>query len=576
MSAEFDLVIRGGVVVDGTGAPRVRGDVAIVGDRIAAVGDVGGRGREEIDADGHVVAPGFVDGHTHFDAQVFWDELGTSSCWHGVTTVVMGNCGFTLAPARADERPLVVRNLERAEDIAAETLAEGVPWGWSTFAEYLDAVDARPKGFNYAGAIGHSALRTWAMGERAFEGAATDDDMRVMEAELADALRAGAVGLSTSRTTAHATSDGRPVASRLASWDEVVALTDVVRRNSTGTLELAPEVMDDSPPDERVEFYQRVAQLALDSGVPAVVGVFASPGWLEAADAIDDAAARGGEMYGLTHCRGVSIIQSFRSQLSFDKLAEWQEVRRRPLDEQQALLRDPQVRARLVHAAHHGSYGPAIGAEARKPNYDQISIMRSTITKNPTVADEARARGVDPVELMIDLALESDFHVMFMQQRMVQDESKLVDFFRNPNMAMTFSDAGAHPSQISDSSIQSYLLAHWVRERQAITLEEAVRMITHQPAKIFRLHDRGVLAPGFAADVTIFDPATVAPTMPRIERDLPGGAHRLVQGAEGFLATVVNGAVFTRDGRASEARTGRLLRAGRIPVPTNPTKGTLT
>jgi N-acyl-D-aspartate/D-glutamate deacylase len=189
------------------------------------------------------------------------------------------------------------------------------------------------------------------------------------------------------------------------------------------------------------------------------------------------------------------------------------------------------------------------------------------VSPNPTVADEARRRGVDPVELMIDLALESDFHVMFMQQRMVQDEHKLLDFMRNPNMAMTFSDSGAHPSQISDASIQSYLLAHWVRERRALTLEQAVHMITQQPAKVFRLHDRGVLAPGFAADVTIFDPATVAPSMPRIERDLPGGAHRLVQGAEGYLGTIVNGAVFTRDGRATDARAGRLLRGGRIPVP---------
>src|SRR5262245_56074127 len=208
--ATFDLVVRGGLVVDGSGEPATRGDVGVVGDRIVTGGRLDGRGREEIYADGLVVAPGFVDAHTHMDAQVFWDDLGRPPCWHGVTSVVMGNCGFTLAPARAGERALVVRNLERAEDIAAEAMAEGLTWTWETFAEYLDAVDAAPKGLNYAASIGHSALRTWAMGERAFEETASEDDLAVMAKELRFALRAGAVGFTTSRSIAHATSDDRP------------------------------------------------------------------------------------------------------------------------------------------------------------------------------------------------------------------------------------------------------------------------------------------------------------------------------------------------------------------------------
>jgi N-acyl-D-amino-acid deacylase len=239
----YDLVVRNGTVIDGTGGPRRQADVAVVGGSIAAVGKIGESGLEELDAEGHVVTPGFVDGHTHMDAQVFWDELGTSSCWHGITTAVMGNCGFTLAPARPDERALVVRNLERAEDISADAMAQGITWTWATFGEYLNAIDATRKGINYACLIGHSALRTWAMGQRAFTDVATADDLEVMERELVDGLHAGAVGFSTSRSATHATPEGRPVASRLASWEEVTALVDVVARSSGAGFQLAAEFL---------------------------------------------------------------------------------------------------------------------------------------------------------------------------------------------------------------------------------------------------------------------------------------------------------------------------------------------
>jgi N-acyl-D-amino-acid deacylase len=221
MTAAYDLVIRGGTVVDGSGLDAYRADVGVAGDRIVAIGRLREHGAEEVDAEGLVVTPGFVDGHTHMDAQVFWDPYGTSSCHHGVTTVVMGHCGFTLAPAAAEQRDLVVRNLERAEDISGEAMAAGIEWSWTTFAEYLDVVDTLPKGINYAANIGHSALRTYVMGERAFDGAASDDDLDAMDAELRDALRAGAFGFTTSRTRHHQTSDDRPVASRLATRDEV-------------------------------------------------------------------------------------------------------------------------------------------------------------------------------------------------------------------------------------------------------------------------------------------------------------------------------------------------------------------
>ena len=539
----------------------------MVDGRIAVVGEVDGTGREEIDADGHVVAPGFVDGHTHMDAQLFWDDLGTSSCWHGVTSVVMGNCGFTLAPAHPDERALVVRNLERAEDISGEAMAQGINWTWSTFSEYLDAVDAAPKGLNYAGAIGHSALRTWAMGERAFTDAATDDDMKVMQHELSDALRAGAVGFTTSRSDQHETSDDRPVASRLAEWDEVVDLVELVGRESEGIFQLTSEKASFDPDlSVRNEYFGRLQALTLSTGVPIAFGLFAVENGANTLPLINDTVARGGQMYGLTHCRGVCVVQSFKTRLSFDVLAEWKDLRSQPLEAQRALLQDPDVRARLVQAAHHGDYGNPIGAEARKPNFDVLHIMHSPFMPNPTVGEEARRLGVDPVELMIDVALAHDFDIFFVQQLTPQPEDELLKILRNPNTAMTFSDSGAHVSQILDASIQTHLLAYWVRERQALTLEEAIPMITKQPAEMWRLHDRGQLRPGFAADITIFDPATIAPDMPEVVNDLPGGSRRLVQTAQGYKAMVVNGEVLMRDGHATESRPGRLLRAGTLRV----------
>jgi N-acyl-D-amino-acid deacylase len=560
---EFDLVVRNGLVVDGTGAAGARGDVAIVADRVVAVGEVDGTGREEIDADGLVVAPGFVDGHTHMDAQIFWDHLGTSSCWQGVTSVVMGNCGYTLAPVHSEHRSLVSNNMERAEDITAETLAQGVPWGWSTFSEYLDVVDALPKGMNYAQSIGHGALRIWAMGERAFEGPATDDEIAVMKAELQAALAAGAVGLTTSRNHDHTTADDRLVASRLAAWDEIVALVEVLGREGDAVFQIGSGELE----VEKAEHMRRLQRLALSAHAQLVTPSVN----LDVVRLIEETVAQGGQMYGLTQCRGFNVLQSFQTRLSFDTLPTWKPIRELPLEQQRVLFQDPTVRAKLVHAAHHEEYKPVGAADPFEPDFEKIFIMFSPYLVNPSVAEEGRRRGIDPVEAMIDVALETDFAMCFVQSfwdplaRAYYVDENIEDFrtlLRHPNTAMTFSDAGAHSAQISDASIQTHLLAYWVRERQAFTLEEAIRMITLQPARAWLLHDRGVLAPGYAADVTIFDPETVAPLMPKVVYDLPGGARRYQQRAEGYVATIVNGQVFTRDGEATEARPGRLLRRG--------------
>ncbi len=550
----YDVVIRNGTVVDGTGLPRYRADVAVRDGKIAAIGRVHERGAQEVDAEGHVVAPGIIDGHTHMDAQVFWDPLGTCSCWHGVTTAIMGHCGFTLAPAPAEKKHLVVRNLERAEDISGTAMAAGIDWTWTTFAEYLDAVDALPKGINYAANVGHSALRTYVMGERAFTEEASPAEVDAMAAELADALRAGAYGFSTSRTENHETSDNRPVASRLATWDEVRRLVGVMGDLGAGVFQF---VEDAPPPEEREASDARLIALAVETGVPIAIG--ATRGG-HALAIIDRAADAGGRIFGLTHPRGIGNMSSFRTKLPFDTLVEWQEVRTRPLEEQRRLLSDPDVRTKLVWAAHHGEYGRAIGAEARKPDFERLVVLQRPLPPNPTVAELARARGVDPVELIIDLSLETDFQQFFVQTIMPFDYDIVRTAMKHPRTIPTFSDAGAHVSQMADFSIHTYLLAHWARERGDFTLEEAVRMITLAPARAWGLHDRGLVREGLVADLNVFDPDRIGPGMPELAFDLPAGEKRIVQKASGIRATVVAGEVTQRDGEPTGALPGQLIR----------------
>jgi N-acyl-D-aspartate/D-glutamate deacylase len=559
----YDVVIRNGRVVDGSGLGSYAADVGITGDRISLVGRIKDRGAREIDADGHVVTPGFIDGHTHMDAQVFWDPSGSSSCWHGVTSAVMGNCGFTLAPVREDERALVVRNLERAEDIDPAALAAGIEWTFQTFPEYLDAVDRLPKGINFAANIGHSALRTWAMGERAFEDEASDDDLDRMRGQLADALRAGAIGFSTSRSEHHETSDDRPVASRLASWEEVVALVGVMSDLGVGIFEGADGGMMAPDPEVRERALGRLRRVAADSKVPITFGLVATKEAGHLLDLLDDAAAMGGRIIAQTHCRGISVLLSLKTKLPFDLLPEWKELRAQPLDQQLAALRDPEGRRRYVDAAVRGDYAEwrGVGAQARPPDFDGIRVYEHGLPPNPSVADVARDRGVHPAEAMIDLCVASAGDQLFIQpSRYPQDEAVLLRALRHPRAVMTFSDSGAHLSQIADSSIHTHLLGYWVRDREEFTLEEAVRMITLAPALAWGFPDRGLLREGMRADLNVFDPATVGPSVPRLVDDLPAGGRRLEQRSCGFLATLVNGEVTIADGELTGATPGQLVR----------------
>jgi N-acyl-D-aspartate/D-glutamate deacylase len=559
----YDLVIRGGTVVDGSGLGSFRADVGIVGDRIAFVGPIHQRGTTEIDAEGHAVTPGFIDGHTHMDAQVFWDATGSSSCFHGVTSAVMGNCGFTLAPVRPGERALVVRNLERAEDIDPAALAAGIDWGFETFPQYLDSVDRLPKGINFAAQVGHSALRTWAMGERAFEQEATDADLAAMKGQLADSLAAGAIGFSTSRTQHHETSDNRPVASRLAGWDEVAELVGVMGTVGSGIFETADAGMSDPDPDRRRLGLDRVRDLAVRTQVPVTFGLVATRGSGYLLDFLDEAAAAGGRLVAQTHCRGISVLLSLKTRLPFDLLPAWSELRGRSVDEQLSVLADPERRRPFVDAAVGGDYSgwKGVGAQARPPDFEGIRVYLHGLPPNPSVADIGRERGVHPAEAMIDLCVASRGDQLFIQPSLYpQDEAVLLRALRHPRAVMTFSDSGAHLSQIADSSIHTHLLGHWVRDRQEFSLEEAVRMVTLAPALAWGLSDRGLLRSGMKADINVFDPATVGPAVPTLVDDLPAGGRRLEQRSHGFRATLVNGEVTLRDGEATGATPGRLLR----------------
>ena len=376
----YDIIIRNGTIVDGSGMPRFRADVGIANGKIAAIGRLHENARETIDADGHIVSPGIIDAHTHMDAQVFWDPIGTCSCWHGITSVVMGNCGFSLAPCAEKDKLLVMRNLERAEDISPEAMEAGIKWSWETFPQYLDAVDRTPKGINYAAYMGHSALRTYVMGERAFDSEANSEDLSAMKREMRAAIRAGAIGFTTSRTRNHQTPDGKPVASRLANWDEVRQIVSVMGEEGAGVFEIAGEDTGFDP--ERINNYLgRLKSLAVDTGVPVTFGMFstrrAPDYWRPFFKLADESSEAGGRMFIQVHSRSLNLVMSFETVTPFDRMPVWREIRKLPLAEQEAALRDPETRRAMVQATKENDprNHEAVGAEPRGCNFKYLFVM---------------------------------------------------------------------------------------------------------------------------------------------------------------------------------------------------------
>ena len=366
---QYDLIIKNGTVIDGSGMPRFRSDVGIVDGKIASIGRIRDGAQETIDAECHVVTPGFIDGHTHMDAQVSWDPLGTCSCWHGITSVVMGNCGFSLAPCKESEKDMVMRNLERAEDIAPEAMNAGIKWTWETFPEYLDSVERLPKGINYAAYMGHSALRTHVMGERAFTDPATEQDLEQMKQAVREAIQAGAIGFTTSRTRNHQTPQRQPVASRLATWDEVRQLVGAMGEMGAGIFEIAGEDTGQNP--ERIrEYMDRLKALAVDTGVPVTYGMFsmrrAPDCWQPYLDLTDETAAAGGRMFLQVHSRALNAVLSFQTNTPFDRLPSWRALKKmKSLEEKEAALRNPDYRRKLVEEASYARRRRQPGGRSR-------------------------------------------------------------------------------------------------------------------------------------------------------------------------------------------------------------------
>ena len=568
----LDLLIRGGTVVDGSGKPRFTGDVGVRDGRIVELGRVTSTAERTIDADGLIVSPGFIDGHTHMDAQVAWDPLGTCSCWHGVTSVVMSNCGFALAPCKPEDRDWYARCLSAVEDIPTEAMAAGIDWTWETFPEYLATVERLPKAINYGMYIGHSALRMYVMGKRALSEAATEDDMARMAAAVKQALKAGAMGFSSSRASTHVTPDDTPVASRIAEWEEIDRIIAAMAELDAGIFQVGPDIASGA---RHRAFLDRLRKVALDYKRPIMFGVLATKqgddptGWAYQTKYIDDTVAAGGRMYGQGTTRSINAIFSLKSYLPFDVLPAWKPIRALPLAEQMRKLRDPSVRRELVEAEARMKPrdnvfqgGGAATTDPRKPDYANLFAMKGVDWDDPTVDQLAKSRGQHPVEVMIDLSL-ADANQVYVQPLVNETPSDVLGILKHPRTLATFSDSGAHVCQEMGSSLQTHLLSYWVRKRGAFTLEQAIKKLTHDNAAAWELKDRGVVREGYRADLVLFEENGIRPQLPTVEKDLPGGARRLVQKADGIRATVVNGAVAFENGEATGTYAGEVLK-GRL------------
>lgn len=561
-----DLVIRDGLVVDGTGAAPVHADVAITGDRVVEVATkVPGRGRREVDAAGRVVTPGFVDIHTHLDAQLSWDPIGTSSCWHGVTSVVLGNCGVTFAPCRPSDRAYLAEMMESVEDVPRDAILDGLSWDWETYGDYYAALDRLPKGPNAGGLVGHCALRTYVMGERGLdETPATADDIAAMAELLDEAMAAGALGVSTSRTLLHKVPDGRPVPGTFATPDELLALADVLGRHGAGVFEGAMrlgERDDDALTATRAELAW-MGEASRRSGRPVSFGLTQSDRRPDLYRRVIEFAkaenATGAVVRPQTTARGVGILFGLESRTPFDRAPAWKELRSMVNGRKMQSLRDGAFRQRLIaEADEHGTGVDLAQLFVLPPN----GPARYDTPADTSLAAIASERGVSPAAAFIELLLETDgmlvCNMPFLNQRLEAVEEMLDD----PLVTLGLADAGAHVGQIMDASQPTFLLTYWVRERRRWSLAEAVRRLTSDTADLFGIRDRGRLVPGAYADVNVIDLDGLVLPQPEFVHDFPHGAGRYVQRAEGYDLTVVNGRVFMEHGEHTGELAGRLLRS---------------
>jgi N-acyl-D-aspartate/D-glutamate deacylase len=561
-----DLVIRGALVCDGSGGAAARADVGVAGGRITAVGSIAERGESEIDADGLVAAPGFIDLHTHYDCQLFWDPSASPSPWHGVTTVVMGNCGFTIAPCRPEHRETLMRLLQFVEGMPLDALRAGLPWTWEDYPGYLGALEAQGIGVNVVSFIGHSAVRVRVMGEAATERPATSDELAAMAALVRDGMQAGAIGWSTSLSPTHFfADDGKPAPSRAADRTELLGLAAALRDLERGVIEVAPGTIIGTVEDKLAEqeFFAELAR-ASDKLVvwapllqsPFLPGVEARA--LEAAAAFQRDGVRVMPQVG---CRPLELRFDFAAPgFGLDNNPVWRPFMAKPRAERRRLFGDPGFRDQLrgmqggfVIGLAHGWEGLVLRLPASE---------RTGQWQDQSVADIAAARGTDAVDAFCDTVLDDDLEGQWGALLLNFDESIVAEMLRHPAGVLALSDAGAHMDTLCDQGFTTYLLGHWVRELGALGLEEAVRLLTSVPAERYGLVGRGRLVPGYAADLVCFDPRRVGTRPTTMVYDLPQRQRRLLQGAEGVEHVFVNGVAVVEHGVPTARRPGRVLRGG--------------
>jgi N-acyl-D-amino-acid deacylase len=575
----LDLVIRGGTVVDGTGGAPRTADVAVADGMIVEVGAVDGAARRTLDADGFLVTPGFVDVHTHFDGQATWDPHLTPSCWHGVTTAVVGNCGVGFAPVQPGREQWLIELMEGVEDIPGTALAEGIQWDWESFPEYLDALDRMPRAIDIGAHVPHAAVRAYVMQERLHH-LATHEDLDAMCTILRDSLRAGALGFSTGRTAGHTDVHGEPVPGTYAADTEIAALLEVMAEEQLGVLQLVPAGasgttgLDPAGAMEpeldwmvrHGERYRRpITFLILEHGPDF-------DGWRPWFERVRAANARGADIHPqvASRCFGMlfghqSRLQPFRHRPSFLAIADL------PFEARLRALRDPDVRARIL--AEDDVEGPYAADRITDATFENLFPLGRDLDYEPppdaSVAALARRAGVTPWEVAYDLMLGSDGRDFLLRPLLNFGGGSydgLHDMLMDPMTVQGLGDGGAHVRIVCDASMTTYLLSHWVRDRTRgprLPLEWGVRRLTQDPAKLYGLHDRGILMPGRRADVNVIDLDRLRLVFPEQVHDLPGGADRLVQRSEGYVETIVAGETVVDHGELTDARPGALVRGPR-------------
>jgi N-acyl-D-aspartate/D-glutamate deacylase len=567
--AEYDIVVRGGTLVDGTGAEPVQADVAVLEGHIAAVGRVPGRGAEEIDAAGCIVTPGFVDVHTHYDGQVTWENTLAPSSGHGVTTVVMGNCGVGFAPIRPEQRELAIKLMEGVEDIPDVVMATGVPFDWESFPDYLDALGRRQADADFAAQLPHSPLRVFVMGERGAElEPPAAGDLAAMRRLTAEAVRAGAVGVSTSRTFAHRFKDGRPAPSVCSEDDEVLNLADGLRDAGAGVFQIVPD--SSQTPETQLDLLRRIAQR---SGRPVSFSFTQAPnhpgGWRTVLAGIEAAKEEGLAIRGQVLPRPVAGLLGLDLSLHpFSLNPSYRPIADRPLVEKVAAMRDPELRRRLLAESPldpHPFFTYVVS------EHEQLFVLGDPPNFHPATADSiaarARAAGIDPLELIYDTLLERDGQEILYRPMGNAEGERFESAGRNllhsDRTVLGLGDGGAHYSMICDAAYPTYFLTYWVRDAAAdrrVRLSDAVKMLSKEPADTIGLPDRGVVRRGYKADLNVIDLERLHLHAPRPKRDLPAGGRRLTQRADGYRTTIVSGTVTYRDGVHTGALPGRLVR----------------